>query len=77
MVPEHGAGMRGDRMQISGMREIPAATIVHTPVAMKIFGPNMKRTGETYHVKAPSSYLAISTLVSRLLEREYLRQRHF
>ncbi|MGO1189767.1 cellulose biosynthesis protein BcsG [Vibrio casei] len=70
LVPEHGAGMRGDRMQISGMREIPAATIVHTPVAMKIFGPNMKRTGETYHVKAPSSYLAISTLVSRLLEQD-------
>lgn len=23
LVPEHGAGMRGDRMQISGMREIP------------------------------------------------------
>lgn len=69
LVPEHGAGMRGDRMQISGMREIPAATIVHTPVAMKVFGPNMKRDGDTYHVTAPSSYLAVSTLISRLLEQ--------
>ncbi|OEF28971.1 cellulose biosynthesis protein BcsG [Vibrio rumoiensis] len=69
LVPEHGAGMRGDKMQISGMREIPAATIVHTPVAMKIFGPNMKRTGDTYHVKDPSSYLAVSTLISRLLDQ--------
>lgn len=70
LVPEHGAGMHGDKMQIPGMREIPSSSIVHTPVGMKIFGSNIKRTGETYHVKEPSSYLAVSTLVSRLLEQD-------
>lgn len=69
LVPEHGAGMRGDKMQISGMREIPAKTIVHTPVALKVFGPSIAREGETYHVTAPSSYLALSDIISRMLEQ--------
>ena len=70
LVPEHGAGMRGDKMQIPGMREIPSSTIVHTPVGLKVFGPNMKREGDTYHVTAQSSYLALSTLVSRMLAQD-------
>lgn len=70
LVPEHGAGMRGDRMQISGMREIPAPTIVHTPVGVKIFGPGVQRQGNTVHVQAPSSYLALSQLVSNILEQD-------
>ncbi|PMO35476.1 hypothetical protein BCT11_22500 [Vibrio sp. 10N.222.52.B12] len=69
LVPEHGAGMRGDRMQISGMREIPAPTIVHTPVGIKVFGEGIQRQGNTKHVKAPSSYLALSQLVSNILEQ--------
>lgn len=70
LVPEHGAGMRGDKMQIAGMREIPSSAIVHTPVGMKIFGENITRTGETVHINAASSYLAVSTLVSRILEQD-------
>lgn len=70
LVPEHGAGMRGDKMQIAGMREIPSSTIVHTPVGMKIFGENISRTGDTVHINAASSYLAVSTLVSRILEQD-------
>ncbi|WP_028865785.1 cellulose biosynthesis protein BcsG [Psychromonas aquimarina] len=70
LVPEHGAGMRGDRMQISGMREIPAPTIVHTPVAVKIFGEGIKRSGETTHIKQPSSYLALSQVVENILEQD-------
>ncbi len=70
LVPEHGAGMRGDKMQIAGMREIPSSTIVHTPVGMKIFGENISRTGDTVHINAASSYLAVSTLVSQILEQD-------
>lgn len=62
--------MRGDRMQIQGMREIPAPGIVHTPVGIKVFGENIKREGETIHVEAPSSYLALSQLVSNILEED-------
>ncbi|MGV3002483.1 cellulose biosynthesis protein BcsG [Vibrio sp. E150_018] len=77
LVPEHGAGIRGDKMQISGMREIPAATIVHTPVAMKVFGPNMQRNGDIYHIEEPSSYLAVSALISRLLDQNIYAKGNF
>ncbi|RYU48008.1 cellulose biosynthesis protein BcsG [Aliivibrio finisterrensis] len=77
LVPEHGAGMRGDKMQIAGMREIPSSTIVHTPVGMKIFGENTTRTGDTVHINAESSYLAVSALVSRILAQDIYSQKTF
>ncbi|MEL0628821.1 cellulose biosynthesis protein BcsG [Psychromonas aquatilis] len=77
LVPEHGAGIRGDKMQISGMREIPTEAIVHTPVAMKVFGPNIKRQGEAYHIEEPSSYLAVSDLINRLLEEDIYAKGNF
>lgn len=77
LVPEHGAGMRGDRMQISGMREIPAPTIVHTPVGIKVFGEGIQRQGDTKHLKAPSSYLALSQLVSNILEQNIYEKKSF
>ncbi|KKC99511.1 cellulose biosynthesis protein BcsG [Photobacterium halotolerans] len=69
LVPEHGAGMKGDRMQITGMREIPSPSIVHTPVGLRVFGKDIVRTGETARVTAPSSYLALSQLVANVLEQ--------
>ncbi|EDP58481.1 cellulose biosynthesis protein BcsG [Vibrio sp. AND4] len=77
LVPEHGAGMRGDRMQISGMREIPAPTIIHTPVGIKVFGEGLQRQGETQHVKAPSSYLALSQLVTNILVQNIYEKKSF
>ncbi|KDM90004.1 cellulose biosynthesis protein BcsG [Photobacterium galatheae] len=67
MIPEHGAGMKGDRMQISGMREIPSESITHIPVGLKIFGKDIVRTGEPVHVTAPASHLALSQLISNVL----------
>ncbi|BAJ00105.1 cellulose biosynthesis protein BcsG [Shewanella violacea] len=77
LVPEHGAGMRGDRMQIPGMREIPAASIVHTHVGLKVFGDNMKRVGDTVHITDPSSYLAVSQLVSNILDSNIYKTNTF
>lgn len=77
LVPEHGAGMRGDKMQIAGMREIPSSTIVHTPVGMKIFGENITRTGDTVHINTESSYLAVSALVSQILAQDIYSQKTF
>ncbi|MGP8306558.1 cellulose biosynthesis protein BcsG [Vibrio sp. YIC-376] len=77
LVPEHGAGMRGDKMQISGMREIPAQTIVHTPVGIKIFGKGIQRQGKTVHIDQTSSYLAISQLVANILEQNIYQSRSF
>ena len=38
LVPEHGAALRGDKMQISGMREIPSPRITVVPTAVKLIG---------------------------------------
>ncbi len=67
MVPEHGAALRGDKRQISGLREIPTPLITLVPVGIKVIGSN--REGEALMVEQPSSYLAISHIVERMLER--------
>ncbi|MEB0204754.1 cellulose biosynthesis protein BcsG [Pseudomonas sp. CCC3.1] len=66
IVPEHGAALHGDRMQISGMREIPSDAITHVPVGLKLI--NMGDNGQTapVHVAQPSSYLAIAEIIARL-----------
>jgi cellulose synthase operon protein YhjU len=66
IVPEHGAALHGDRMQISGMREIPSPSITHVPVGIKLVGMGRNPRSEPILVKEPSSYLALSEIISRL-----------
>lgn len=68
LVPEHGAALHGDRMQIAGMREIPSPVITHVPVGVKLIGMPAPLRGEPLHVREPSSYLALSELIARLHE---------
>jgi cellulose synthase operon protein YhjU len=67
LVPEHGAAWRGDAAQIAGLREIPTPAITLVPVAVKVIGPDAKRTGEALQVNEPTSYLALSHIVARML----------
>lgn len=69
VVPEHGAAVRGDRMQIAGLREIPSPAITLVPVGLKLIGPGLRREGPPARVDTPASFLALSELVSRLLAR--------
>lgn len=69
-LPEHGANLRGDQKQIAGMREIPSPTISIVPVGIKLIGPGMSSSAPTVVVDAPSSYLAVTTLVSRFIARD-------
>lgn len=69
MVPEHGAALRGDRMQIAGLREIPSPAIALVPVGIKVIGTELKRTGDTLKIGKPTSYLAVSHIVARLLDK--------
>lgn len=69
MVPEHGAAYRGDRMQISGLREIPTPAITIIPVGIKVVGPNIQRDGDTVRIDAPSSFLAMTTIISKMLAK--------
>lgn len=66
IVPEHGAALHGDRMQIAGMREIPRASITQVPVGLKLIGMDLQAGDGPLHVAQPSSFLALSELVSRL-----------
>ncbi|MGC7402774.1 cellulose biosynthesis protein BcsG [Pandoraea pneumonica] len=73
-VPEHGAALRGSKLQISGMREIPLPEITHVPVAVKLvgFGDSATAAGAggahtPVTISTPTSYLALMTLVSKLV----------
>ncbi|WP_299004590.1 cellulose biosynthesis protein BcsG [uncultured Shewanella sp.] len=66
-IPEHGANLKGDQFQISGMRELPSPAIVHIPVGVKILGYQQDKK-PPIHIDFPSSYLAIAKLLSNLID---------
>ncbi|MCW8329964.1 cellulose biosynthesis protein BcsG [Photobacterium sp. SDRW27] len=76
-VPEHGAAMRGDKMQVQGMREIPSNAITHVPVGIKFFGPDLKMQGNTVTINQPSSYLAISDLIGNVIANDIFSGKPF
>lgn len=69
MVPEHGAALRGDKKQISGLREIPTPAITIVPVGIKVVGGNLQRVGSTLAIDKPTSYQAISQIIENMLEQ--------
>lgn len=75
MVPEHGAAIRGDKMQIAKLREIPTDKITRIPVGVSFLGANRNAVGggtskshKTQRIKGFYSYLAISEIVKRSIE---------
>ncbi|AHM71390.1 cellulose biosynthesis protein BcsG [Yersinia hibernica] len=68
VVPEHGAALVGDKMQMSGLRDIPSPSITHIPVGIKLIGMKAPQPASPVVVSAPSSYLAISELVARMVD---------
>lgn len=77
MIPEHGAAVRGDKMQIAGLREIPSPAITLVPVGIKVIGGNFRREGNTLSIDEPTSYLAVSHIVARLLEKSPFAKNSF
>lgn len=68
VVPEHGAALQGDKMQVSGLRDIPSPAITHVPVGIKFIGMKAPHQGSALEIDQPSSFLAISELVVRMLD---------
>ncbi|MFA0440338.1 hypothetical protein BCU70_19435 [Vibrio sp. 10N.286.49.C2] len=66
ILPEHGAAVRGDRMQISGMREIPTKAITSIPVGVKFFGDTAFDNKKQVEVTAPVSFLALSDFIANV-----------
>ena len=68
IVPEHGAALRGDKMQVSGLRDIPSPSITNVPAAVKFFGMKAPHQGSAIEIATPASYLAVSELVARAVD---------
>jgi cellulose synthase operon protein YhjU len=68
-VPEHGAALRGDARQITGLREIPTPLIINIPVGVKLVGlpTGEQRQGPAVVIDRPTSYLALAQLLSGLV----------
>ncbi|RUO44282.1 cellulose biosynthesis protein BcsG [Aliidiomarina taiwanensis] len=71
MVPEHGAGLAGDRFQLPGMREIPTPSLTHVPVMLKLFGPGIAQKAELepIEVTQTTSSLAITEAIYGIIEQ--------
>lgn len=68
VVPEHGAALKGDKMQVSGLRDIPSPSITNVSAAVKFFGIKARHPDAPIIISQPSSYLAVSELVVRALD---------
>jgi cellulose synthase operon protein YhjU len=66
-VAEHGASVRGDKMQIAGLREIPTPRISTVPVGIKLIGLPDNPAAKPFLVTRPTSYLAISQLLANFI----------
>jgi cellulose synthase operon protein YhjU len=69
LIPEHGAALRGDAVQVSGLRELPTRAITRVPVAVKLIGfPNLKSGAGPLLIDRPASYLSLTALIAGLLQ---------
>lgn len=68
MIPEHGANLVGDKLQMAGLRDIPSPAITNIPVGIKFTGLKTPNTKPPLQVSVPTSYLALSELISRLMD---------
>ena len=69
IVPEHGANLKGDKVQFAGLREIPSPAIVSVPVAIKFIGSDVQNYSQIV-VDDSTSYFALSELVSKALQTD-------
>ena len=67
MIPEHGAAIRGDKIQISGLREIPSPAITHVPAGIRLFGPGIKPPLNPIRIDQATSHLDINSIMSKIL----------
>ncbi len=69
VIPEHGAAIRGDKMQISRLREIPTSKITTVPLMLKFVNmPEENQLQEQLKVKGQYSFLALSEIIRRAVE---------
>ncbi|MHA2939107.1 cellulose biosynthesis protein BcsG [Vibrio sp. RC27] len=75
-IPEHGSGLRGDKIQVSGIRDIPAPAIINIPVGVTFFGANLNKQDSRIQIDAPSSHLALGQLTTNIIDSNTYGARH-
>jgi cellulose synthase operon protein YhjU len=69
-IPEHGAALRGTKVQPAGLREIPLPRITNVPVAVKLIGHRPPIGSRPQQVIAAStSYRSLAGMVAEFLNR--------
>lgn len=74
VVPEHGAAVRGDRIQAPRLRDIPSRRITQVPVLVKFIGLGDLPKNQI-HVTTPTSYLALTSLIGRVIETNFFSKK--
>ncbi|KAB7651416.1 cellulose biosynthesis protein BcsG [Sutterella seckii] len=70
LVPEHGAAVRGDRIQAQRLRDIPTLRITEVPTMVKFVGVR-GLPEQPIHVTGDTSYLALTSLIGRTIEKNF------
>ena len=70
VAPEHGAAVRGDRIQMPRLRDIPSLRITQVPTLVKFFGVK-DLPAAPVHVTGDTSYLALGDLIGRVLSEDF------
>jgi cellulose synthase operon protein YhjU len=70
VVPEHGAALRGDSKQISGLREIPTPAITLVPVSLTLIGPQIKHSDIPKVLAKPMSFLALTQTIQNSIAHD-------
>ncbi|PWY57464.1 cellulose biosynthesis protein BcsG [Legionella qingyii] len=71
-IPDQGDNLVGDKLQMPGLRDIPGPSVTHVPVGIKFIG--MKAKPAQIQINDPSSYLAVSELIARLIDGKIFNQ---
>jgi cellulose synthase operon protein YhjU len=68
-VPEHGAALRGSKMQAAELRDIPFPKLTRVPVGIKLIGEGYPPIPEHQEIiSKQTSYLALSYMLSYFLK---------
>mgnify|MGYP003631294703 FL=1 len=70
-IPEHGAGSRGDRMQIPFMRENPSPAITLVPAAVRFVG--LAKQPSPITIDQPTSYIDLAGLMRDAIAQDPYR----
>lgn len=71
LIPEHGAGSRGDRMQIPFMRENPSPAITLVPAAVRFVG--LPKQSRPITIDQPTSYIDLAGLMRDTITQDPFR----